>query len=163
MSRITILCVEDESEVRDALVRDLAPFAAACRIEAAEDAEDAWQAAGECDEAGDPVALILCDHLMPGKLGADLLVEFRNDPRFAASRKVLVTGQAGLQDTIKAVNDASLDHYIAKPWTPETLHEVVRKQLTDFVIDELDDLLPFVSVLDGPRLLEALSGRHQPE
>ena len=163
MIRITILCIDDEPEIRDALVRDLAPFEGACRIEVAEDADDAWQVAEDCQSAGDPVGLILCDHLMPGKLGVDLLVEFKSDERFRASRKVLVTGQAGLQDTIKAVNDADLDHYIAKPWTRDGLHEVVRQYLTDYVIDEVENLLPFISILDGARLLEAQKDRGQAE
>ncbi len=34
-----------------------------------------------------------------------------------------------------------------------------RKHLTDHVIDEMDDLLPYVRLLDGPRLLEALKNR----
>ena len=159
MNRVTILCVEDEPEVRDALVRDLDAFAAVFRIEASEDAEDAMAVVRECAAAGDPVGLILCDHMLPGKLGADLLVELKDKPETAPARKVLVTGQAGLEDTIKAVNNADLDHYIAKPWTRETLHEVVRKYLTDYVIDEIDGLLPFVSLLDGPRLLEAQKDR----
>jgi two-component system chemotaxis response regulator CheY len=163
MNRITILCVEDEPEVRDALVRDLSPFADAFRIEAAEDANDALAVVRECGEAGDPIGLILCDHLLPGKLGADLLVELRAKPESAPARKVLVTGQAGLEETVKAVNDADLDHYIAKPWSREALHDVVRKYLTDYVIDEMDDLLPFVSILDGPRLLEAQKDRTERE
>ena len=57
------------------------------------------------------------------------------------------------------VNDADLDYYVAKPWTPDRLHDVVRNFLTDYVIDEMDDLLPFVNVLDGPRLLEAVKHR----
>ena len=163
MSRVTILCVEDESEVRDALIRDLEPFAAVFRIEAAEDAEDARQVVQECTAAGDRIGLVLCDHLLPGTHGADLLVEFKGDPASAPARKVLVTGQAGLEDTVKAVNNADLDHYIAKPWTRDNLHAVVRQYLTDYVIDQVDDLLPFVSILDGPRLLEALRdrGRHE--
>ncbi len=159
MNRVTILCVEDEPEVRDALVRDLDAFAAVFRIEAAEDAEDALTVVQECAAARDPIGLILCDHMLPGKLGADLLVELKDKPETAPARKVLVTGQAGLEDTIKAVNNADLDHYIAKPWTREALHDVVRKYLTDYVIDEIDDLLPYVSLLDGPRLLEAQKDR----
>ncbi|MCP4594747.1 MAG: response regulator [bacterium] len=163
MSRVTILCVEDESEVRDALVRDLEPFAVVCRVEAAEDAEDARQVVQECGDAGDPIGLILCDHLLPGTLGADLLVELKSDPATVSARKVLVTGQAGLEDTIKAVNNADLDHYIAKPWKRDRLHEVVRQYLTDYVVDEVADVLPYVSVLDGPRLLDAHKNRNQHE
>ncbi len=163
MNRVTILCVEDEPGVRDALIRDLSAFAEIFRIEAAEDANDAMAVVRECGEAGDLIGLILCDHLLPGKLGADLLVELRARPESAPARKVLVTGQAGLEDTIKAVNNADLDHYIAKPWTRDTLHDVVRKYLTDYVIDEMGDLLPYVTLLDGPRLLEAQKDRTEHE
>jgi len=163
MNRVTILCVEDEPEVRDALIRDLDPFATVFRIEAAEDAKDALQVVRECADVGDPIGLVLCDHLLPGMLGADLLVELKSKPESASARKVLVTGQAGLEDTIKAVNDADLDYYIAKPWSRDALHAVVRKYLTDYVIDEMENLLPFVSVLDGPRLLEAQKNRGQHE
>ncbi len=75
------------------------------------------------------------------------------------SRKALVTGQAGIEETAKALNNADLDHCIAKPWTRDALHAVVRKSLTDYVIDEMDDLLPYVRLLGGPRLLEALKNR----
>ncbi len=47
----------------------------------------------------------------------DFLVELNGDPATRPIRKVLITGQAGLEDTIRAVNEADLDHYIAKPWT----------------------------------------------
>ena len=38
-----------------------------------------------------------------------------SDERTAGARKVLVTGQADQADTVRAVNNAGLDHYIAKP------------------------------------------------
>ena len=163
MNRITILCVEDEPEVRDALLRDLTPFAEACRLEAADDADDARQVVRDCAAAGNPIGLILCDHLLPGTLGADLLVELESDPDAGPARKILVTGQASLEDTVKAINEADLDHYVAKPWEREALRQVVRAYLTDYVIDEVDDLLPYVRVLDGPRLLEAIKHRDRHE
>jgi response regulator RpfG family c-di-GMP phosphodiesterase len=69
---------------------------------------------------------------------------------------VLVTAQAGHQDTIKAVNQADLDHYIAKPWSVEDLLQVARKQLTDYVVGEQDNLLPYLQVLGSPRLMAAV-------
>ena len=156
---IVILILEDEPEVRDALFRDLEPFARSFGIEVAEDADDARPLMTELAEAGDVVGLILCDHLLPGMRGTDFLVELNQDPATAAMRKVLVTGQAGHEDTIRAVNEGGLDHYIAKPWEVEDLHAVVRAQLTEYVLAEADELLPYVPVLDGPRLLEAVSER----
>jgi two-component system, OmpR family, phosphate regulon response regulator PhoB len=159
VSELVILCVDDEPEVRDALLRDLVPYGAVARVEAAEDVPDARAVVRECKAAGDRLALVLCDHRMPGEDGVSFLVELDQDPDTAPARKVLVTGQAGLEDTVRAVNQAHLDHYVAKPWTAEELRQVVDEQLTDFVLDEVDDLLPYVSVLDGRRILEAVAQR----
>jgi response regulator RpfG family c-di-GMP phosphodiesterase len=157
--RLTILVLEDERPVREALVRDLAPLAATVRVEAAEDVLDAWQVVQEVDGDGDVLALVLADHRLPGDSGVDLLVAMLDDPRTAATRKVLVTGQADQQDTIRAVNEAGLDHYIAKPWDPDDLREVVRDQLTEFVLDERLDPLPHLRVLDSARVMEQLRER----
>ncbi|MCB0993068.1 MAG: response regulator, partial [Acidimicrobiales bacterium] len=102
-------------------------------------------------------------HRLPGRTGVDLLVQLHNDPATAPIRKVLITGQAGHQDTIRAINSADLDHYIAKPWTPEDLRATVVEQLTDFVIDQGLDLLDHLDVLDAPRLLEAYSRGTRPD
>lgn len=158
MSDLLLLCVEDEPEVREALMRDLEPFRAICQIEEAEDVDDARGVLEQCGRVGKRLALILCDHLLPGTSGVDFLVELNERPSTAAARKVLVTGQAGLEDTVKAVNRAKLDHYIAKPWSLADLTSVVRTQLTNYVIDEVDDVLPYVTILDGARLMESMRG-----
>jgi two-component system chemotaxis response regulator CheY len=163
MSDLVILCVEDEAEVRSSLLRDIEPFAAICRIDEADNAADAREAVSRCLDSGEQLALVLCDHMLPGESGVDFLVALNASDATRAARKVLVTGQAGLKATVKAVNEAGLHHYIAKPWGRDELQGVVRKQLTDYVIDEVDDLLPFVSVLDGPRLLEVLKDRNTAE
>jgi CheY-like chemotaxis protein len=157
--RLTILVLEDERPVREALVRDLAPLAATVRVEAAEDVPDAWQVVQEVDGDGDALALVLADHRLPGDSGVDLLVAMLDDPRTAATRKVLVTGQADQQDTIRAVNQAGLDHYVAKPWDPDDLREVVRDQLTEFVLDGRLDPLPHLRALDASRVMEQLRDR----
>lgn len=156
---LVILVVEDEREVRDALVRDLAPFTPTFRVDAADNAEDADDAVAEALDAGDELALVLADHLLPGRNGVDLLVDLDGRRDTASARKVLVTGQAGLDDTVRAVNRAGLDHYVAKPWDADNLAAVVREQLTRYVEEEMDDVLPYVSVLDGQRLLQSMRGR----
>lgn len=157
MNRLVILCIEDEDEVRDAVLRDLEVFEPAFLVEMAEDADDARQAAQEIAGAGDSVALVIADHRLPGMQGTDFLIELHHNLATAPARKVLLTGQAGHEDTIRAINEAGLDHYITKPWTAEELHAVVREQLTDYVLDNIDDVLPYVAVLDAPRLLDRLA------
>jgi response regulator RpfG family c-di-GMP phosphodiesterase len=127
------------------------------RIEAAEDVDDARAVLRECERDEDPVGLVLCDHLMPGVRGVDFLIELQKNPRYAETRKVLITGQAGLEDTVRAVNEAHLHHYIAKPWEVENLIQVVKTELTEFVLRTEDNLLPFVAVLDSQRILEAIA------
>ncbi len=159
MNEIMILCIEDEPEVRETLIRDLAPFRDAFRIEGAEDAEDARAILREADARGDAVGLILCDHLLPGRRGVDFLIDLKKEQPALKTRLVLITGQAGLDDTIRAINEAGLHHYIAKPWKPDALHAVVKQQLTEYVLATEENPLPYVALLDGPRLLEAISRR----
>lgn len=159
MSRISILTVEDEPEVREALRRDLEPFAPAFRLEFAADAAEGRDVIAECEAEGEPVALVLCDHLLPGERGTDFLVALARDEATAAIRKVLVTGQAGHEDTIRAINEARLDHYVSKPWDRDDLQGVVRSELTEWVLEHEDDLLRYVAVLDGARILEAAAER----
>ncbi|MCP3939263.1 MAG: response regulator [Actinomycetia bacterium] len=155
MNELVILVVEDEPEVRDAIVRDLESLGPKIRIDQAESVDDAEGALREAKADNDNVGLVLADHRLPGRTGVDLLVSLHENPDTRHIRKVLITGQAGHQDTIRAINQAALDHYIAKPWEPETLLEIVVDQLTGFVIDRGMDRLAYLDVLDAPRLLEA--------
>ena len=66
MSEITILVLEDETEVRAAIIRDLEPFSFTFRVEASDEVEDARAVIAEVQEGGGEVGLILCDHLLPG-------------------------------------------------------------------------------------------------
>ncbi|MEA2003194.1 MAG: response regulator [Actinomycetota bacterium] len=157
MSRLVILCIEDEAEVREAIARDLEAFEPPFLVEMAEDADDARQVAANTIAGGDIIALVIADHRLPGTQGTDFLIELHENPATATARKILLTGQAGHEDTIRAINQADLDHYISKPWTRQGLHAVVREQLTEYVLNDVADVLPFIAILDGPRLLARLA------
>lgn len=161
MNDLVILVVEDEPGVRDAVVRDLESFEPLFRVEAAEDATDARAAMAEFAADSDEVALIIADHLLPGQHGTDFLIEVNAAEGGQRIKKVLLTGQAGHEDTILAINEAGLDHYVAKPWTGPGLIDVVKKQLTDFVLAERDDLMRYLAVLDAERLLAAIAERNR--
>jgi DNA-binding response OmpR family regulator len=157
--RLAVLVLEDEPEVREALVRDLRSVAEHVRVEGADDVEDARQVLAELRDDGDVLALVLADHRLPGTSGVDFLVELESEEATAPVRKVLVTGQAGLEDTIRAVNEAGLDHYVAKPWRADELVALVREQLTKFVLATGLDPLPHLRVLDAARVLPLLRDR----
>lgn len=163
MGELFVLVIEDEPEVRAAVVRDLAPLATAVRIDEADDVADALAALADADADGDELGLVIADHRLPGRTGVDLLVEVHDDPRWSTARTVLLTGQAGHADTIRAINDAGLDHYLSKPWDPDELRTIAIAQLTDYVIETGLDPLPYVSTLDGARLLEAYGRRGRPD
>jgi response regulator RpfG family c-di-GMP phosphodiesterase len=154
--RLTVLILEDEPAVRHAIERDLSEVADVVRLEAAEDVADAWQVVDEVDGDGDRIALVLADHRLPGASGVDFLVQMQDDPRTVAARTVLVTGQADQQDTIRAINAAGLDRYIAKPWEPDELREVVRDQLTEHVLEQRLDPLPHLRALDAARVMPVI-------
>lgn len=152
--KLAILILEDEPEVRAAVARDLLEFADTLRIEPAEDVEDAWEVVDEITKDGDVLALALCDHRLPGTTGIEFMGQMMDDERTELTRKVLVTGQADLADTIRAVNEAGLDQYIAKPWKPEELQEVTRAMLTDYVELAGIDPMPFLPALEQERAMQ---------
>ncbi len=154
--QIYIIVVEDELEVMDALVGDLEFIESVFPVETANNTEEAKEIMQQIEEAGNQVGLILCDHVLPGKNGVDLLIELQSHPTIKMSKKVLVTGQAGLEDTVQAINKAGLDYYVAKPWQKEELQQVVVNQLTDFIIQQKLNPLPYMTVLDATRLAEVL-------
>jgi len=151
------LVVEDEPEVLDSIVRDITEFEEQFVVEMADTAEEAEELIQQIiDEEKGLIGLILCDHVLPGKNGVELLVEMQNREETKSTRKVLITGQAGLDETVKAVNEADLKHYIAKPWDKEDLVNITRKLLTDFVIEHVRDPLPYMKVLDSEKIAESL-------
>lgn len=155
---LAVIVLEDEPEVRHAILRDLEEFQSVIRIEPAEDVDDAWAVVDEVDDDGDAIAVVMADHRLPGKSGVDFLVEMQQDERTVDARTVLVTGQADLADTIRALNEASLDHYITKPWSPEELRDTLREQLTEYVLRTDLEPLRYLRVLDSQRVMERMRG-----
>lgn len=159
MNKYLILCVDDEREVLDSVLHDLSELEEHFIIEAAESVDEAKEVLADTIADHIPLALILCDHIMPGETGIDFLIELKHQSETTLCRRVLLTGQAGLEETVQAVNNASLDYYIAKPWDGNQLKEVVIDQLTTYVIENEKDLMPWARILDTSRIMEALSER----
>ncbi|MEN8662756.1 MAG: response regulator [Lentimonas sp.] len=154
MKKIYILCVDDEPEVLDAVQRNIADIEDTFPIITAESADDARKVIEQIKSEGNDLGLILCDHVMPGDHGVDLLIEIGNQPEFTQTRKVLLTGQAGLDATVKAVNKGQLNHYIAKPWGAEELMQIVKDQLTEYIIKTNQNPIPYMAMLDAAKLSE---------
>ncbi len=132
-SRICILCVEDEPEVLDAVVKDLAPLEDMFPLFTARSVAEARECINRIEQGNDLLGVALCDHVMPGDTGVEFLVELYRNPYTAACKKVLLTGHASLEAMVRAVNYAKLDYYIGKPWTQEELTDVVSRLLAEFI------------------------------
>ena len=152
MNRVYILCVDDEPEVLEAIERDLREFEDRFPIETAESAREAREVIARLEADGDRLGAIVCDHLMPEETGVSLLVSLVRDGFAKFTRRILLTGQAGQEDTIEALNRGGLDYYLAKPWSGDEFRAVLRDQLTTYVLDAGLDPLPFLASLDAERL-----------
>lgn len=158
-TKLFILCIEDEGEVLEAVLRDLEVFEDYFRIEAAQQVNEAEDVLQVLLHEGLRPALFICDHKMPGTTGVDYLVKLSKQESTSKAGRMLLTGQAGQQDTIKAVNEAGLHYYLAKPWKPAELQRIVRDLLTDYVARNEDNVMPYMAVLDAEKLSEAMRNR----
>jgi len=131
LPRETILCVDDEEGVLQALQQQLdARFGSECEIALAQSGDDALELLDELEAEGEKVAVVIADQIMPGMKGVELLE--RVNARSPLTTKILLTGQAGLDAVVAAINRANLNHYIPKPWDEANLHLAVENLLRQF-------------------------------
>lgn len=156
MEKINIICVDDEREVLQAVSRDLQCFNVLLHIEECESAEECLELLEELDAVQDYVALVISDHVMPGKSGVDLLTEIENDGRFLGTKKLLLTGLATQADTILAINNSKLDNLVEKVWDVDKFVQTVRELLTEFIVEKGINYEDYIEILDAPTLYRLL-------
>jgi len=76
-------------------------------------------------EENDPIAVVITDQRMPGMTGVDLLKQVYE--RFPATIRIILTGFADSEATVKAINDGHIYGYINKPWEPDELKTIVKR------------------------------------
>jgi len=152
MEKINIICVDDEREVLESVVRDLEYFSGLFNIEECESALECLELLEELDANQEYVGVIISDHVMPGKSGVELLTEVEVDHRFLGTKKLLLTGLATQADTIRAINNANLDHFLEKVWDPAELLQTVKELMTEFIVERGIDYDDYIQKLDAPTL-----------
>lgn len=133
MAKATILTVDDDPAVSQAVGRDLRErYAGDYRIVRSSSGAEALDVLGELARRDQPVALIVSDHRMPGMTGIELLGRSREPAPEA--KLVLLTAYADTDAAIRAINEIGLDHYLMKPWAPpeERLYPVLDDLLSDW-------------------------------
>lgn len=134
-ARDTILCVDDEEGVLNALEQQLTTrFGSECDIACAQSGNDALELIEELERDGERVAVIIADQIMPGMKGVELLEAVHQ--RSPDTAKILLTGQAGLDAVISAINRAELDFYAAKPWDEANLRLAVEGLLRSYRLSQ---------------------------
>ncbi len=147
--REAIVCVDDEEGVLRVLRAQLgARFGHECQVLTARSGDEAVALFDELSRDNESIALVVADQIMPGMKGVELL-EIVNR-RFPTTMKILLTGQAGLDAVIDAINRAHLNQYISKPWDETALLLGVENLLRQYRL-----------VHENQQLIASLSAKNQ--
>jgi diguanylate cyclase (GGDEF)-like protein len=126
-----IVCIDDEEGVLRVLRAQLgARFGHECQVLTARSGDEAVALFDELERDGEAIAVVIADQIMPGMKGVELLEIV--DRRLPATTKILLTGQAGLDAVIDAINRAHLNQYISKPWDETALLLAVENLLRQY-------------------------------
>ncbi len=167
-------------------------FEEICRIEAFDDARAVLEAMPAWAQEGRPIAVAIVDQKMPGIAGTELVASLRawqaaGGSPFAAAeaacgtptgrrqekertattpaswmKVVLLTGHAGLDSALKAINEAGVDRYVEKPWKENDLVAQVRGLVRLHLRDSGNDVhFVFREITAAGELREHLALRYQ--
>ncbi len=135
MKKPIIICVDDEPTILESLeIELLKAVGDDCLVETADGGGDALELLTELLEKGEEVALVICDYIMPGIKGDELLRRIHAiSPK---TIKIMLTGQADIEAVGNAINYAKLYRYIAKPWQSEDLLLTVAEAVHSYLQDK---------------------------
>jgi two-component system response regulator HupR/HoxA len=117
-----LLVVDDEPLNRDLLRRVLYQ-----EFEIRE-AEDAFAALKILEESG-PIDVMVCDHLMPGRSGADLARDVR--ARWPLSVVLLLTGYDDSPEVDSACKEGAIFEVVGKPFVAQRLKEALARAMAE--------------------------------
>jgi thioredoxin reductase (NADPH) len=140
VNKPVLLVVDDDPQVLAAVRRDLrARYRESYMVISAASGEEALATVRELKARGDALALLISDQRMPGIQGTEVLARSRDV--YPLARRVMLTAYSDIDAAIKAINEAHLDHYLAKPWDPpeERLFPVVDDLLDSWQAEYLPE------------------------
>lgn len=121
MAKISIIAVDDDRTVLNAVDRDLRQkYGRDYRIIKSESGAQALEVVRQIKSRGDVVALFVVDQRMPEMTGVQFLEEAQKE--FPEARKLLLTAYADTEAAIFAINKVGIDYYLMKPWIPPEEH-----------------------------------------
>lgn len=142
MSKSIVLIVEDDRDLRDALVDTL--DGEACHVVAAEDAEAALKVL-----ATQHVDLVCSDVNMPGMNGIALLEKIQRE--YPTLPVILMTAYGSIEHSVSAMHKGASD-YLVKPFRAEVFVAIVSKYLNDH--SEQNEFAPVAEEASSRQLLK---------
>jgi response regulator RpfG family c-di-GMP phosphodiesterase len=103
-----------------------------------------------------PFALVLSDQRMPAVDGVQVLDAVRQSS--ADSLRVLITGYADQNDTIRAINIGGIHSYVAKPWNDGELRRMVQEWASQYNLKSQNRWLVQSLDEENVKLNELLNG-----
>ena len=121
-----ILLVDDEPDVAAALTRALMdePY----DVSSSQGGEYALQVM-----ASRQFKVVISDERMPGMGGAEFLSIVRE--RFPDTVRIMLTGHASLESTMKAVNSGEIYRFFTKPWNDTELKLAIRSAIEKYDLE----------------------------
>ena len=133
--RKVIVCVDDDRALLEGLTQQLdEAFGETHDIEGAESAQEAIDLIEGLHQEGEVVEMIISDQVMPGMKG-DALLELLHK-QYPEMLTVMLTGQAGLDSAIHAINTAGLSRYLVKPWNDDEFIRTIRELLEKLHLEQ---------------------------
>ena len=139
----TVLFVDDEPNILRAIKRAL--FSMNITLLLAEGGEKALELMEKHD-----VHVVISDMKMPQMSGAELLEKIAN--KYPNTFRVVLTGYADIESTIKAVNQGKIHRYLQKPWDNKELVSVVEEGLERIKLKSENERLQKLSRLQNKKL-----------
>ena len=115
-----VLLVDDEQHALNALKRSLykEPYKVFLALNAAEGLEILNH---------NEIDLVVTDFEMPEKSGIEFLQEVKE--AYPETISIMLTGRAGYEEAVRAINDGLVYRYLTKPWENEELKVTLRQAL----------------------------------
>ncbi|MDY6939273.1 MAG: adenylate/guanylate cyclase domain-containing protein [Cyanobacteriota bacterium] len=131
-SKPVILCVDDELMILNSLKQELElVFDNKYTIEVAECGEEALEVLEDLIAENRELALVISDCIMPQMRGDELLQRIHEiSPQ---TIKVMLTGQAGINEVVNAINHANLYRYLTKPWHYADLQLTIQAAINSYL------------------------------
>ncbi|TPV57926.1 response regulator [Aestuariibacter sp. GS-14] len=150
--RYQVLCVDDEQNILRAIKRAL--FSLDVDLTLADSGDKALAIMQE-----KTIHVVISDMKMPGMTGAELLEQVAT--LYPDTFRVVLTGFADIDATIKAVNQGRIHRYLQKPWDNQELINTIEEGLERIRLKDENTRLQKLTKLQNAKLKEVNNSLEQ--